>query len=170
MQTAGIGSKSIRPDPGVKHRRTHCEITRCDSPVRCMATQDLVDTHIFEEAQQVARALDRHDCRPALEWCSQNSTKLKKTRSRVIFKLRLQVSGFPSYTLDQFLCSFFTGPHRPSQLNSILPVALACLSTGLMHTGVVSNALTLIRCCYIRIAPLQDGQADISHEPSFAKP
>lgn len=54
--------------------------------------QELVDTHIFEEAQRVAGALDRHDCGPALEWCRLHCAKLKKTRSLIIFKLRLQVS------------------------------------------------------------------------------
>lgn len=53
--------------------------------------QELVDSHIFVEAQKVVDALKAHDCGPALAWCSQHASKLKKIRShRLEFKLRLQ--------------------------------------------------------------------------------
>lgn len=52
--------------------------------------QELVDLHIFQEAHTVAAALDRRDCQPALEWCALHASKLKKTRSQIVFKLRLQ--------------------------------------------------------------------------------
>lgn len=52
--------------------------------------QDLVDAHIFVEAQSVVDALKQRDCGPALAWCAQHSAKLKKIKSRVEFKLRLQ--------------------------------------------------------------------------------
>lgn len=54
--------------------------------------QPLVDSHIFVEAQKVVDALKAHDCGPALTWCGQHATKLKKIKShRLEFKLRLQV-------------------------------------------------------------------------------
>ena len=55
------------------------------------SAQDLVDSHIFVDAQKVVDALKQHDCRPALAWCSQHAAKLKKIRSRLEFKLCLQV-------------------------------------------------------------------------------
>jgi CTLH/CRA C-terminal to LisH motif domain len=55
-------------------------------------SQELVDAHIFEEAQKVLDALRAHDCGPALAWCSQHAGKLRKIRSHSLeFKLRLQV-------------------------------------------------------------------------------
>ena len=54
--------------------------------------QELVDAHIFEEAQKVLDALRAHDCGPALAWCGQHAGKLRKIRSHSLeFKLRLQV-------------------------------------------------------------------------------
>jgi len=49
-----------------------------------------VDAHIFVEAQRVVDALKQRDCATALTWCSQHAAKLKKIRSRLEFKLRLQ--------------------------------------------------------------------------------
>lgn len=49
-----------------------------------------MDAHIFVEAQRVVDALKQRDCATALAWCSQHAAKLKKIRSRLEFKLRLQ--------------------------------------------------------------------------------
>lgn len=59
--------------------------------VSSRSMQELVDAHIFVEAQRVVDALKQRDCAPALAWCSQHAAKLKKIRSRLEFKLRLQV-------------------------------------------------------------------------------
>lgn len=53
--------------------------------------QDLVDTHIFMDARAVMDGLQQHNCAPALEWCKVNNTKLKKIKSKLEFKLRVQV-------------------------------------------------------------------------------
>lgn len=58
--------------------------------VAASGLEELLDSHIFEEAHAVAAALDRRDCGPALEWCATHAAKLKKSRSQVVFKLRLQ--------------------------------------------------------------------------------
>uniref|UniRef100_A0A7S0WRW8 Macrophage erythroblast attacher n=1 Tax=Chlamydomonas leiostraca TaxID=1034604 RepID=A0A7S0WRW8_9CHLO len=50
----------------------------------------LVDTHIFEQTQQVVEALRGHDCSRALAWCADNRAKLRKIKSRLEFKLRVQ--------------------------------------------------------------------------------
>jgi macrophage erythroblast attacher len=58
---------------------------------RDSSIQELVDAHIFVEAQKVLDALRAHDCGPALAWCGQHAGKLRKIRSHSLeFKLRLQ--------------------------------------------------------------------------------
>ena len=53
--------------------------------------QDLVDTHIFKEARPVMDSLREHNCTQALQWCRDNQTKLKKIKSKLEFKLHVQV-------------------------------------------------------------------------------
>lgn len=64
--------------------------------------QDLVDTHIFESAREVVEGLRRRDCGPALIWCEDNKARLKKIKSKLEFKLRLQVHLL-------FVTTFMTG-------------------------------------------------------------
>jgi hypothetical protein len=52
--------------------------------------QELVDIDIFFEARKVIEALRNQDCTEALTWCSENKTRLKKSKSKFEFKLRLQ--------------------------------------------------------------------------------
>eukprot|EP01026_Neomeris_dumetosa_P014724 TRINITY_DN1541_c0_g2_i1.p1 TRINITY_DN1541_c0_g2~~TRINITY_DN1541_c0_g2_i1.p1 ORF type:complete len:394 (-),score=35.18 TRINITY_DN1541_c0_g2_i1:376-1557(-) len=52
---------------------------------------ELVETHIFNGAQRIIQSLKKHDCGPALEWCTQNRGKLKKIKSVLEFKLHMQV-------------------------------------------------------------------------------
>ena len=54
--------------------------------------QDLVDAHVFEDAQDIIHSLQRHNCGPALAWCAANKPRLKKAKSKLEFKLRVQVS------------------------------------------------------------------------------
>ncbi|MEW5308738.1 MAG: hypothetical protein WDW38_000674 [Sanguina aurantia] len=51
---------------------------------------DLVDSHIFVAARCVTRALAAHDCSLALSWCEENRARLKKLKSKLEFKLRVQ--------------------------------------------------------------------------------
>ena len=53
--------------------------------------QQLVDAHIFREADRVLEGLKNHDCSEALAWCNDNKSKLKKIRSKLEFRLHLQV-------------------------------------------------------------------------------
>lgn len=49
---------------------------------------DITDTHLFDEAQAIAKSLMQGDCSLALEFCAQNRSRLKKARSRLEFRLR----------------------------------------------------------------------------------
>ncbi|EFN55158.1 hypothetical protein CHLNCDRAFT_57944 [Chlorella variabilis] len=50
----------------------------------------LVELHIFGGAQRVVEALRGHDCGPALAWCEENRARLRKAKSKLEFKLRVQ--------------------------------------------------------------------------------
>ena len=53
--------------------------------------QDLVDMHIFAEAHAILEGLAAQDCSAALQWCSQHRARLRKIRSKLEFRLRIQV-------------------------------------------------------------------------------
>jgi len=50
----------------------------------------LVDSHVFTDAQEVADALRARNCGPALAWCLANQGRLKKAKSHLEFRLRVQ--------------------------------------------------------------------------------
>ncbi|KAG5075995.1 hypothetical protein JHK84_057226 [Glycine max] len=52
--------------------------------------QDLVDIDVFQEAKKVIDALQNKDVAPALAWCADNKSRLKKSKSKMEFQLRLQ--------------------------------------------------------------------------------
>eukprot|EP00252_Welwitschia_mirabilis_P001752 TRINITY_DN1168_c0_g1_i1.p1 TRINITY_DN1168_c0_g1~~TRINITY_DN1168_c0_g1_i1.p1 ORF type:complete len:407 (+),score=91.08 TRINITY_DN1168_c0_g1_i1:252-1472(+) len=52
--------------------------------------QDLVDIDVFLDAKKVVESLQNKDCGPALAWCNENKSKLKKVKSKFEFQLRLQ--------------------------------------------------------------------------------
>ncbi|CAL0320636.1 unnamed protein product [Lupinus luteus] len=56
----------------------------------CTNIQDLVDIDIFQEAKRVIDALQNKDVSPALAWCAENKPRLKKSKSKLEFQLRLQ--------------------------------------------------------------------------------
>ncbi|KAK9158060.1 hypothetical protein Scep_004634 [Stephania cephalantha] len=51
---------------------------------------DLVDIDVFHEAKKVIDALQNREFSPALAWCSENKSRLKKSKSKFEFQLRLQ--------------------------------------------------------------------------------
>lgn len=53
-------------------------------------SEALSDLHIFAQAQRVIQSLKQHDCSAALAWCGANRARLKKAKSSLEFKLRLQ--------------------------------------------------------------------------------
>ena len=57
-----------------------------------MLLQDLVDVHIFSEANIIVDGLARQDCSAALQWCTLHRARLRKIRSKLEFRLRIQVS------------------------------------------------------------------------------
>ncbi|GLT54902.1 hypothetical protein SLA2020_280610 [Shorea laevis] len=52
--------------------------------------QDLVDIDVFQEAKKVIDALQNKEVAPALVWCADNKSRLKKSKSKFEFQLRLQ--------------------------------------------------------------------------------
>ncbi|OVA18228.1 CTLH [Macleaya cordata] len=56
----------------------------------CSNIQDLVDIDVFHEAKKVIDALQNREVAPALAWCADNKSKLKKSKSKFEFQLRLQ--------------------------------------------------------------------------------
>ncbi|XP_022765266.1 macrophage erythroblast attacher-like isoform X2 [Durio zibethinus] len=51
---------------------------------------DLVDIDVFKEAKKVIDALRSQEVGPALAWCVDNKSRLKKSKSKFEFQLRLQ--------------------------------------------------------------------------------
>ncbi|GFQ06435.1 macrophage erythroblast attacher [Phtheirospermum japonicum] len=51
---------------------------------------DLVDIDVFLEAKKVIDALQKKEVAPALAWCADNKSRLKKSKSKFEFQLRLQ--------------------------------------------------------------------------------
>ncbi|KAK1396344.1 Macrophage erythroblast attacher [Heracleum sosnowskyi] len=52
--------------------------------------QDLVDIDVFQEAKKVIDALRNKEVAPALAWCADNKSRLKRSKSKFEFQLRLQ--------------------------------------------------------------------------------
>ena len=50
----------------------------------------MVDQHLLQQALAIAASLEERDCKVALEFCAQNRSKLKKNKSRLEFRLRVQ--------------------------------------------------------------------------------
>ncbi|GAX80658.1 hypothetical protein CEUSTIGMA_g8093.t1 [Chlamydomonas eustigma] len=50
----------------------------------------LCDVNIFRQAREVSQALQNKDCSIALKWCDDNSSRLKKIKSKLEFDLRVQ--------------------------------------------------------------------------------
>lgn len=45
-----------------------------------LSSQDLVDTDVFLEAKKVIDALKKKEVGPALAWCAENKSRLKKSK------------------------------------------------------------------------------------------
>ncbi|KAF5203283.1 E3 ubiquitin-protein transferase maea [Thalictrum thalictroides] len=56
----------------------------------CSNIEDLVDIEVFHEAKKVIDALHNKEVAPALAWCAENKSRLKKSKSKFEFQLRLQ--------------------------------------------------------------------------------
>ncbi|KAG2616584.1 protein MAEA homolog [Panicum virgatum] len=52
--------------------------------------QDLVDIDVFQDAKRVIDSLQNNEVTPALAWCAENKSRLKKSKSKLEFLLRLQ--------------------------------------------------------------------------------
>lgn len=77
----------------------------------------LIDSNIFKAAGKIVEGLRSHDCSLALEWCSENASKLKKVmpcipRMPVCFSLLVAVLS-DSHTPSTLICS------RPSNSTCI---------------------------------------------------
>ena len=70
---------------------------------QCAVVQALVETHLFNSAKAVFDGLQRRDCSAALQWCSDNSAKLRKQGSKLEFSLHVQVHPHCTAMLDKGL-------------------------------------------------------------------
>jgi macrophage erythroblast attacher len=52
--------------------------------------EGLTDLHIFQGARRVVEALRRRSCAEALAWCAEHRPRLRKLRSKLEFRLRVQ--------------------------------------------------------------------------------
>ncbi|TYJ16156.1 hypothetical protein E1A91_A10G230500v1 [Gossypium mustelinum] len=52
--------------------------------------EELVDLEVFQEAKKAVDALKNQEVGPALAWCAENKSRLKKSKSKFEFQLRLQ--------------------------------------------------------------------------------
>ena len=49
---------------------------------------ELVDAEVYDRAARIEEALRSHDCGPALAWCADNASKLRRLESGLEFELR----------------------------------------------------------------------------------
>ena len=66
--------------------------------------QELVDLHIFAGARKVVADLRQHDCTAALVWCEEHKGRLKKGKNKLEFRLRMQVSFYKIWILQNLGC------------------------------------------------------------------
>ncbi|CAI5463840.1 unnamed protein product [Closterium sp. Yama58-4] len=52
--------------------------------------QEWVDSSVYESMLAIYAALHQHNCAPALHWCSQHRSRLKRLKSDLEFRLRVQ--------------------------------------------------------------------------------
>ncbi|ESR49400.1 protein MAEA-like [Citrus sinensis] len=77
-------SENFSKDDAVNH------LTSLVSRLQGLKRKDLVDIEVFQEAKKVIDALQNKEVAPALAWCSDNKSRLKKSKSKFEFQLRLQ--------------------------------------------------------------------------------
>jgi len=58
--------------------------------VKCGGIEDVVDTELFISGRDIENSLAAHDVGPCLQWCHENRSRLKKTRSTLEFNLHTQ--------------------------------------------------------------------------------
>lgn len=71
----------------------------------CLSWQDLVDIDVFLEAKKVIEALQKKEVGPALAWCADNKSRLKKSKvnyvlpifSTFILSRRIQCVSWKEY-------------------------------------------------------------------------
>ncbi|KAM5580213.1 hypothetical protein ABKV19_009785 [Rosa sericea] len=56
----------------------------------CHGSLDLADIDVFQEARKVIEAFQNKEVGPALAWCAENKSRLKKSKSKLEFQLRPQ--------------------------------------------------------------------------------
>lgn len=81
---ADAAQKDMSKEEAVQH------LTSLVSRLQGLKRKDLVDINVFMDAKKVVECLQNRDCAPALAWCAENKSKLKKVKSKLEFQLRLQ--------------------------------------------------------------------------------
>lgn len=73
-------------------------------------SQDLVDIEVFHEAKRVIDALQNKEVAPALAWCAENKSRLKKSKVLLYSFLKgnnLLRSQLSCFFVHLFYCSIF---------------------------------------------------------------
>uniref|UniRef100_A0A804PXI9 Macrophage erythroblast attacher n=1 Tax=Zea mays TaxID=4577 RepID=A0A804PXI9_MAIZE len=65
-------------------------LTSLVSRLHGLKRKDLVDIDVFLDAKRVIDSLQNNEVSPALAWCAENKSRLKKSKSKLEFLLRLQ--------------------------------------------------------------------------------
>jgi len=55
--------------------------------------QDLVDIDVFQDAKRVIDSLQNNEVAPALAWCAENKSRLKKSKVCLTFTIDLRQSA-----------------------------------------------------------------------------
>jgi hypothetical protein len=81
------------PPPQTPHHHNTTTPQRASHAARLAAEArlaELSELHIFAEVAPIVAALRARDCGPALAWCAEHRGRLRKARSSLEFRLRLQ--------------------------------------------------------------------------------
>ncbi|KAK9024833.1 hypothetical protein V6N11_064739 [Hibiscus sabdariffa] len=68
--------------------------------------QELVDIDVFQEAKKAIDGLRNQEVGPALAWCADNKSRLKKSKSKFEFQLRLQ-EFVELVRAENYMCAIF---------------------------------------------------------------
>ncbi|CAL8462971.1 g2505 [Coccomyxa elongata] len=91
QKNSALGWNQARMDRILADHMLRCGFLDSASQLAASANiEDLVDSHIFIQARSILEGLAQHDCSAALAWCEENRTRLKRLKSKLEFKLRVQ--------------------------------------------------------------------------------
>ena len=118
--------------------------------------QPLTELHIFRGAQRVAEALAHHDCGPALAWCEEHRPRLRKAKSRLEFKLRVQVWCVCVWCVRRCTVGSLHFAPAAAQLQPLPCPGRGSPARGSPHLARARALSHLAPCCTPPLAGLQE--------------